>query len=74
MEMDMEGAAQAYAQPTQGKALSTRKYKNNPYANDEESGHPVSTRRNQKLDLTQNAPESKYLQQQVLKSGRSAKP
>jgi len=42
--------------------------------NDEEPGLTVSSRRNQKLDLTQNAPESKYLQKQVLKSGRSAKP
>jgi hypothetical protein len=40
-----------------------RKYKNNPYINDDEAGHVGSSRRNQKLDLTQNAPESKYLQQ-----------
>lgn len=52
-----------YVQPIKQKAI--RKYKNNPYINEEENDYVVSSRRNNKLDLTQNAPESKFLQQQI---------
>jgi hypothetical protein len=61
-----------YVQPIKQKAI--RKYKNNPYINEEENDYVVSSKRNNKLDLTQNAPESKFLQQQIEKSGRSARP
>ena len=60
-----------YVQPIKQKAI--RKYKNNPYINEEENEYATS-KRNNKLDLTQNAPESKFLQQQIEKSGRSARP
>ena len=52
-------AQAAYVQPKP----KARKYKNNPYINEEENDYVVSGRRNNKLDLTQNAPESKFLQQ-----------
>ena len=60
-----------YVQPIKQKAI--RKYKNNPHINEEENEYATS-KRNNKLDLTQNAPESKFLQQQIEKSGRSARP
>lgn len=55
----------AYAQPMKQKTLQStlRKYKNNPYINEDDNDYIASSRRNNKLDATQNAPESKFLQQ-----------
>jgi len=63
----------AFAPPPKGNK-ATRTYKKNPYINEEANAYVASSRRNHKLDLTPNAPESKFLQQQAIKSGRSARP